>query len=364
MAGVTEPGADSSRATMAGEPEGAGRVPEPESGGAVNSVARKRIAIVVPAYNETACIDELARRLGAVFDAEPAYTWEAIIVENGSVDDTWEKLVAINQADARFKVLRLSRNFRMDGGLTAGLSYVDADACVLMTADLQDPPELIHEFVRKWEEGYENIYGVVTKRGGTGPIRRFNSQAFYWLAGKLTDDRLPRNASDFRLLDRKVYEAVRSMDERNRFVRGLVAWTGFRSIGIPMERAERFGGVSNAHTFKVIDLAFKGIFAHSVVPLRLITVAGMAACALAVLSIVVLGVLWIVSGVPFAGFGTIVCLILLGFGVLALMIGIVAEYVGLVYEEVKGRPNYLVSTELGFDRARAVSPQRSLAGRG
>src|SRR5665811_2544789 len=156
-------------------------------------------------------------------DAEPGYDFEVIVVENGSQDDTWYKLNRIRERDARFKILQLARNFRMDGGLTAGLADATGDAAVLMTADLQDPPELISDFLRKWEEGYENIYMVVSERQGTGPLRTLNSKAFYWLAGKLTDGAIPRNASDFRLVDRGVYETVNSMQERNRFVRGLFA---------------------------------------------------------------------------------------------------------------------------------------------
>ena len=304
---------------------------------------KKLISIIIPAYNEEECVDELATRLKALFVTESQYDFEAIIVENGSIDSTWEKLQKIANADSRFKILKLSRNFRMDGGLTAGLDYIKGDACVLMTADLQDPPELISEFLRKWEAGWENIYGIVTKRGGTGPIRTFNSKMFYYVADKLTDGRIPKNASDFRLVDKKVYLAIKSMTERNRFVRGLFAWAGFKSIGVPMERPPRFGGVSNAHSLKVIDLAFKGIFAHSYKPLRLITVFGIVLSASSFLAIIPLGVIWITSGVPFAGFGTIVSLFLFVLGILSLMIGILSEYIGLVYEEVKARPNYLVS---------------------
>jgi len=311
-------------------------------------LSKKLISLIIPAYNEEDCVDELAKRLSQVFDAETHYDFEVVIIENGSIDSTWEKLQVISKSDSRFKILKLSRNFRMDGGLTAGLDYVNGDACVLMTADLQDPPELIPTFLRKWEEGFENVYGIVTKREGTGPIRTMNSRVFYWLAGKLTDGRIPRNASDFRLVDRKVYVAVRGMTERNRFVRGLFAWAGFKSIGIPMERPPRFGGVSNAHTFKVLDLAFKGIFAHSYKPLRLITVFGFVLCIIAFLSIFPLLFIWVVYGVPFAGFGSLVALFLLILGTVSLMLGILSEYVGLIYEEVKGRPNYLVSETLGI----------------
>lgn len=310
---------------------------------------RKLISVVVPAYNEEDCVEELARRLAAVFDANSAYDFEAIIIENGSEDRTWELLQDINADDPRFKVVQLARNFRMDGGITAGLDYASGDAAVIMTADLQDPPELITDFIAKWEEGYENVYMIVTKRTDAGMIRSFNSRAFYWLAGKLTENRIPRNASDFRLVDRRVYETVRRLDERNRFVRGLFAWVGFRSTGIEHERPERFGGDSKAYSFKVIDLAFKGIFAHSYLPLRLITLIGMVLSMLSVVTTVVMAVVWFVNGVPFAGFGTLFSLVVLLFGLLFLMMGILSEYLGMVYEEVKQRPNFVVRTDLGFD---------------
>jgi dolichol-phosphate mannosyltransferase len=302
----------------------------------------KKIAIVIPAYNEEACVEELARRLKAVFDSESKYKWEVIFVENGSIDTTFDRLLAINQADNRFRVLQLSRNFRMDGGLTAGLNFVDADACVIMTADLQDPPEWIPVYLRKWEDGFENIYGVVEKRVGTPLLRRINSRLFYRLAGWLSEGLIPKNASDFRLVDRKVYESVREMNERNRFVRGLFAWVGFKSIGIPLVRPPRFGGVSNAHSFQVVDLAIKGIFGHSYKPLRLISIIGLVLSLISFASIAVISFLALTSGVPFAGFGTIVSLILGGIGVQALMLGIIGEYLALVYEESKHRPNYIV----------------------
>lgn len=239
----------------------------------------------------------------------------------------------------------------MDGGVTAGLNYATGDAAVIMTADLQDPPELITEFIKKWEEGYENVYGIVTKRIGTNAIRRFNSQLFYKVANTLTGGMIPKNVSDFRLVDRKVYETINSIHERNRFIRGLFAWVGYKSIGIEHERAERFAGMSGAHTFKVIELALKGIFAHSYVPLKLITLTGLAVSILSFLLLawtITKAVLW---GVPFEGYGTIMTVMLLMFGILFTMLGIVSEYVGLIYEEVKQRPNYIVSKTHGLTAA-------------
>ena len=184
---------------------------------------KKLISVIIPAYNEEACVDELARRLQGVFHTVPQYDFEVLVIENGSVDSTWDRLVKIHESDKRFKIIRLARNFRMDGGLTAGLHSARGDAAVLMTADLQDPPELIADFIKKWEEGFQNIYMVVTKRRGTGLLRRFNSRLFYWLAARLTGERLPQNASDFRLVDArctKQYEAW--MNEIDLFVACLL----------------------------------------------------------------------------------------------------------------------------------------------
>ncbi len=310
--------------------------------------AGKSIDVIIPMFNEEDCVEELVRRLTLVMDEHREFQWRILLVENGSVDATWELSREASESDARFCVLRLARNFHMDGGLTAGLEFATADAVVFMTADLQDPPEVIPEFVRQWQNGFENVYGEVTKREGTGFIRRFNSQAFYWLAGKMTQGRLPRNASDFRLMDRKLYEVVRSLDERNRFMRGLVAWAGFTSIAVPVPRPPRFGGESKAYSLPVIGMAFRALFSHSYLPLRLITVAGLLSSVIAVLSLVVLGAIWFTRGVPFAGFGSLISIFLLGFGVLTLMLGVMSEYLSLIYEEVKGRPNFVVRETFGF----------------
>jgi dolichol-phosphate mannosyltransferase len=311
---------------------------------------KKLISVVIPAYNEEDCIEELANRLDLLIEKENDYMWEVFIVENGSTDSTWDKLKNVTATNPNFKVIKLSRNFRMDGGLTAGLEYIKGDACVLMTADLQDPPEMISEFLRKWEEGYENIYAVIKKRTGTNLIRRINSKLFYFVAAKLSGNSLPENASDFRLVDRKVYEAVKQMTEKNRFIRGLFAWAGFKSIGLPMERPPRFAGVSNASTGKVIDLALKGIFSHSYKPLRFISLTGLLVSVVSIISLIPLSWYWIVAGVPFAGFGTVAALIIGTFGFQVLMMGVMSEYIALIYEESKNRPNFIVSETLGINR--------------
>jgi dolichol-phosphate mannosyltransferase len=305
-------------------------------------VMGKSVAIVVPAYNEEDCIEELARRLKLLFSSEAQYEFTCFLVENGSQDRTWHLIRCLCEADERFVGIQLARNFGAEGGMTAGLERVTQDAVIFMSADLQDPPESVHGFLRLWEQGFENVYGVITQRGGTGPIRKFNSEVFYWLVAKIADNAIPRNASDFRLLDRSVYEAVRQMRERGRFLRGMTAWVGFSSIGVSVERPQRFGGQSKATTQEVLKVATRGVFSNSVKPLRTITIAGFLLSVIALTSIIVLAALWLARGVPFAGFGSLVSLLLLAFGVLALMLGIVSEYVGLIYEEVKQRPNFII----------------------
>ncbi|MCL4368408.1 MAG: glycosyltransferase family 2 protein [Actinobacteria bacterium] len=312
------------------------------------NTARKLVSVVIPLYNEAENVQELTSRLQAVFAENAGYDFEVIAVENGSFDDTFAQLEAVRHADPRFKILRLARNFRMDGGLTAGLHHASGDAAVLMTADLQDPPELITQFLAKWAEGYDSVAMVVTRREGTSVLRRFNSQLFYWLINVMTGGNFPRNVSDFRLVDRKVYQVVNSMNERNRFVRGMFFWVGFKSAGIPHERPPRFAGESKADTLKVLELAVKGIFSFSTFPLRIITWAGIIVSAFSFLVLAYEVIKAVFFGVPFAGFGTIVGLLLLLFGFLFTMLGVVAEYVGLIYEEVKQRPNFVVQDRIGL----------------
>ena len=307
------------------------------------TASKKLISIVIPAYNEEDCVNELARQLINVMNKLKKYQFEVLIVENGSKDKTWSLLQKIAATDKRFKPIRLSRNFGMDGGVTAGLELATGDACVIMTADLQDPPELIIEFVKKWEEGFENIYMIVKKRETSGFLRRINSRMFYFVADRLTGGLIPKDVSDYRLVDRKVYESVRAMHESNRFVRGLFAWVGFKSFGISHPRPARFGGESKARLSTVLRLAKHGILSFSDVPLRFITWFGLMCSGLALGTMVVFAILRFIIGTPFAGFATIVTIVLFFFGLLSFMIGILAEYVAMIHSEVKGRPNFIIA---------------------
>jgi dolichol-phosphate mannosyltransferase len=324
----------------------------------------KRISVVIPAYNEADCVDELARRLKLVFDGYAGtYEFEAIVVENGSRDATYEKLLAIRADDPRFKIIQLARNFNMEGGMTAGLAYATGDAAVIMSADLQDPPELIPLFIEKWEEGYENVYGIVTRREDNSLFRRAAASTFYAIINKVSDQPVPRNASDFRLVDRRVYEAFNAMPERMRMIRAMWGWLGFKSCGIEHERPPRFGGTSAFNTFVVAGFAVRGILASSMLPLKFIPAFGFLCAALSFVALLAIFIRAFIFGVPFPGFGTIIAFNALLFGLLFLFLGLIAEYVGMIYQEVRMRPTYIVRhlNGIGDPRSADREPQHFIA---
>ena len=306
------------------------------------------ISIVIPAYNEEGCVDELARRLKDVFaSVGPRYDFEAIIVENGSADATFERLEAIAADDDRFTIVQLSRNFLMEGGMIAGLDRATGDAAVIMSADLQDPPELIPEFIELWERGYENIYGVIGNREDNSLFRRAAAQTFYWLIDRMSDTPVPRNASDFRLVDKRVYEAFNALDERNRMIRSTWGWLGFHSIGVEHDRPPRFAGTSHFHVFTTAGFAYRGILASSFKLLRAFPLLGFALGAISLIAFVVLVIQALFFGVPFAGFGTLACLMTLLFGLLFIVLGVISEYLAMVFTETRNRPLYEGRKEIG-----------------
>lgn len=311
---------------------------------------KKLISIVIPAYNEELVLDELKKRLQQMAEKQANYDFEFIIVENGSWDDSYEKLLKFNKEDKRFKIVQLSRNFMCDGGITAGLKYARGDAAVVMNADLQDPPELIHEFIKKWEKGYEIVYGLIDKRKGVSFMRRMLSSSFYLVINKLTNNMIPRNASDFRLMDRKVYSVVNRMEERNRFLRGVVAWTGFRQIGIPYKRPPRFAGEPKANIFAALGVALNGVFSFSYFPLKLATWLGFLTFFASIIMFFVEVGLYLAFGMRVQGFTTTILIILALFGMLFFILGIMGIYIARIYDEVKQRPNFIVRNEIGFSK--------------
>jgi dolichol-phosphate mannosyltransferase len=304
---------------------------------------KKLISIVTPMYNERENVEELYRRLCAVFDnLADRYDFEVVAVENGSHDDTYEKLLDVRSRDPRWRIVQLSRNWLMEGGMTAGLAEARGEAAVIMAADLQDPPELIPRFVAKWEEGYENVYGVITRRSDESLFRRIAAASFYRIINALSETPVPRNASDFRLVDRKAYTAFNALAERNRMVRAMWGFLGFRSCGIEHEREPRHAGVSSFNLFVVGGFALRGILSYSYVPLKLIPVFGVACAVFSFALLIGETIRAFAYGVPFNGFGTIVALVLMLFGFLFLFLGLLSEYVGMIYTETRRRPTYIV----------------------
>jgi dolichol-phosphate mannosyltransferase len=240
----------------------------------------------------------------------------------------------------------MSRNFSLDSAFTCGIDYAAADVAIVMTSDLQDPPEAIPLLLRRYEEGYDQVLVKVSKRASVPLIRRIFSKIFYKLARKMTSGMLPESVSDFRLLNRRTYCAIRQLRESHRFLRGLGAWVGFNTTYIEIERPPRFAGRSKwlgMSIFRVVGIASKSIFAYSAQPLAWVSVLGLTLSVISIIGLVALAAFWILSGVPFAGFGSLIGVTVLGFSLTMLCIGILAQYVGLIYEEVKRRPLYLVT---------------------
>lgn len=302
----------------------------------------KNISVIIPAFNEEGNVNELTNQIDATFKNLKNYDYKIIFVENGSTDKTLDVLKSIQKSNNRVEIVKLSRNFKMDGGIAAGLEQVDSEAAIIMTANLQDDPAIIPDFIKLWEEGYDHVYGIVKSRPGKSPIRRLNSKFFYYLINKLSNGQIPKGVSDYRLVDKKVVNAVRTLGEFNRFYRGFFSWVGFKSIGLEFERNNRFSGKSHAATLPVLGFALRGIFAFSLTPLRIST---FFALFLSASSIIILGIQifrWLRFGVPFDGFGTVVGILLLLIGFLFTAVAILSEYIGLIYNETKGRPHFII----------------------
>lgn len=310
----------------------------------------KLISVVVPLYNEEENIEELYRRLSALISEEKKYRFEIIAVEHGSTDSSFTKLLSLHKKDKRVKILQLSRNFgNADAAIEAGLRFTKGDAAVITMADLQEPPELISRFLRKWEGGYEIVYGVIKKRTGVPLTRRLASVYFYKILNILTGNLFPENVSDFRLIDKKVYETINTMPESNKFLRGMITWTGFSQVGIPFERSKRFAGESKANFSTVLKVAANGIFSFSYAPLKLVTIAGLILSAISFLVIVYQIILFILFGRGQPGISTVIVLIGFLFGMLFLILGVIGEYLARIYDEVKKRPNFIVREKIGFE---------------
>ena len=309
--------------------------------------SKKFISIVVPVYNEEKVIPELIKRLTIFINKNSNYNFEVIFIEHGSVDNSFVLLQKFAIKDRRIKILQLSKNFGCDGGIAAGMRFATGDACVIMMADLQEPIGLISDFIKKWEDGYEIVYGIVKKRTASF-FRNINSILFYKVINLLTKNMFPENASDFRLIDKKVYETINQMGEQNKYLRGLIMWTGFKHIGIPFNRVKRFAGESKAGFGTALKVALNGIFSFSYIPLRFISILGF----MITLASFILGIFYLylysIWGRVTPGATTTILLILFLFGILFFVLGIISEYLVRIYEEVKKRPNFIIKNKINL----------------
>jgi dolichol-phosphate mannosyltransferase len=310
------------------------------------------VDIITSAYNEEECLPELFKRIEKVMENQAGYDYRIIVIDNGSHDRTWEIIENQTKFGHNTKGIRMSRNFTLDAAFTCGLDLADADLAIIMTSDLQDPPEAIPELLAKWEEGFDQVLVKIRSRDSVPVVRRILSKLFYKLARKMTEGMLPESVSDFRLVNRKTYLAIRSLRESHRFLRGLGSWVGFTTSTIELDRPPRFAGESKwlgISLFGVIAMASRSVLAYSAIPLLWISAMGFILSIFSLFGIIIMSLLWIFGSVPFAGFGTIVGLITLGFSLTMLAIGVLAQYLGLVYEEVKQRPLYLIANSIPDD---------------
>jgi len=304
-----------------------------------------QLAIVVPAYNEAAVLETFHRRLAAVLDALPL-ACRVLYVDDGSVDGTWERVASLAARDPRCGALKLSRNFGKEAALTAGLDHVDADAAVVIDADLQDPPELIPALVEQWQAGYDVVYATRSARAGEGRFKRFTAAAFYRSMEKLSDTAVPRDTGDFRLLSRRALDALGQLRERQRFMKGLFAWIGYRQTAVYYRRDPRQAGRTKWNYWRLGQLAVEGITSFSTAPLRLATWLGLATALLAfVYGLWVLGKA-LLYGDPVRGYPSLMLAILFLGGVQLLALGVIGEYLGRNYAESKRRPLYFVEERL------------------
>ncbi|GLK74326.1 glycosyltransferase family 2 protein [Ancylobacter dichloromethanicus] len=306
------------------------------------------ISIVVPVYNEARCLAALHARLCAVLDAYPELRREFVFVDDGSRDDSFALLAALGAGDPAIKALRFARNFGKESAMAAGLRAAVGDIVVLMDSDLQHPPEVIPEMIERWRDGAQMVTAVRRSRS-TDPLgRRLLSRGFYHFFHALCEVEIPEGAGDYRLFDRRVVDAINALPERNRFMKGITSWVGFRQEEIEFEVAERAGGTSSFNTLRLLRYAIDGLSSFSMVPLRVWSLVGVALAGLSGLyGLYLLGEA-LVFGVRTPGFPTIMVSMLFVSGVQLISLGVIGEYVGRIFTEVKRRPLYLVADEIGF----------------
>ena len=309
---------------------------------------RRNLSVVVPCFNEAAVVPEMHCRLVSTLEKVPELDFEIIYVDDGSRDATLNVLRDLQRTDERVRMLALSRNFGQQIASTAGLQAARGDAVVLSDADLQDPPEVILEMLARWRGGADVAYGVRTVRGRETRLKSWSARTFYRFFNRISDLAIPLDTGDFRLLDRRVVDAFLAMPERDRFIRGMVSWTGFRQEPVFFRRADRLAGDTRFSFKKSLHVAMDGVFSFSSLPLRLLIHVGLLAAGLALAGVVCAVAVRLLTGAWVAGWALLFLGILFQGGVQLVALGILGGYVGRIYDEVKRRPLYLVRERRGF----------------
>lgn len=314
----------------------------------LNSQETPLISIIIPCFNEESVIDETHRRLVCILSAIANVRFELVYIDDGSLDGTLVRLQGLQIRDDRVRIISFSRNFGHQVAVTAGLEHAAGDAVVLIDADLQDPPEVILEMVERWRKGTDVAYGVREKREGETHFKVWTAKVFYRLLNGISDVPMPVDTGDFRLMDRKVVNALLAMPERDRFVRGMVAWVGFRQEPVSYKRAGRFAGTTKYPFVKMLRFAVDGLFSFSLVPLRLSTWCGTMTAVLSVVGIVYALLLRLFTNIWVPGWTLLFIALLFIGGLQMVFLGVMGEYLGRIYGEVKRRPLYVVKERFGF----------------
>lgn len=311
-------------------------------------VQRELISVVVPCFNEEEVIETTYRRLTETLGGTPDMDFEWIFIDDGSRDRTPSILRGLQAQDPRIRVLYFSRNFGHQMAVTAGIEHATGDAVVLIDADLQDPPEVVLAMMLRWKAGADVAYGLRTERDGESPFKRWTAKMFYRSINRVADIAIPLDTGDFRLMDRKVVDALLELPERDRFVRGMVAWVGFRQEPVYYKRAARAAGQTKYPLRKMIRFALDGILSFSIMPLRMATWLGFVTASLALVAMTYALVVRLLTAVWVPGWTFLLIAISIIGGVQLVCLGMVGEYVGRIYGEAKRRPLYIVKERLGF----------------
>ncbi len=307
-----------------------------------------KLSFVVPAYNEEENIPQLYKKiLGLTQNYK--YDWEIIFINDGSVDNTLKILNKLSNNDKHIKFIDLSRNFGHQSALTAGLSYASGNAIISMDCDLQDPPEIIDEMIKKWENGFDIVYARRKNYRKDNFLKKVGSQIFYRLLGNFSEVNIPRNVGDFRLIDKKVLREINKMPEKSRYIRGIVAWTGYNHTFVDYYRPDRKDGESNYSIAKLAQLGMSGMLGFSVLPLRIGLVLGIISILVGLVVLLIQIVDFFVFDAYYHLYKWLVVVIIIFIGFLFMLIWIIGEYIGKIYDEVRGRPIYIIKNKVNFE---------------